>query len=164
MASDFVEFEAKQTGVPEALRGVAAVQAVLRDTPRLFVRHSLPVVKRITRHTFATEGTSSGAPWPDVTEATKREKRRLLGRLPKILQREGRLYRSLVRRAHGDQVVTVTARTVRFGSRHPGFAAHQHGIAPNPERAPLKFTRDQIEEIVAPIVPEWQRAWDEAVR
>lgn len=162
--AEFVVLRVDVDGLPRLQRGFRALNSALLDTPRIFARECIPILRRIIRHAFATEGASTGSLWPDVKEATKRRKRRLLGRVPKILQYEGALLRSLTRRAHPQQVVRVFANEVQFGTEHPAFPFHRDGTSRMPQRDPTHLTAADEREVVEPMGMAYQRAWERAVR
>jgi hypothetical protein len=108
----------------------------------------------IVARAFATEGASTGAPWPALAARTQAERRRLgFGPAHPILERTGTLLRALTL---GDgAAILTTATTLRYVvGEDAGYFRYHQSKAPRsrlPRRAPVEFTADDRTAIVRPI-------------
>ena len=118
-----------------------------------------PLVVRVFQgavvRAFASEGATTGAPWPQLKPATRADRRRL-GFPPAhpILQRTGRLLRALTI-GEGAYVAT-TATSMRYvvsDQEVPYFKFHQSRRPRGklPRRAPVLLTADDRDALMLPI-------------
>lgn len=109
--------------------------------------------RSIVNRAFATEGATTGEPWPELAESTQRD-RAAKGFKPAhpILERTGRLVRSLVL---GDRDASVDARpeSLNVLTDVEYFVYHQSRRPRRrlPRRAPVLLTMDHRHEVMRPI-------------
>ena len=106
----------------------------------------------IVNRAFAMEG-SGGEPWQPLADSTRRERARLgYGAAHPILERTGRLMRSLVL-GDRDSIVETSPDSLSLGTKVEYFPFHQSRLPRTrlPRRAPILLTMDQRHELVRPI-------------
>ena len=112
----------------------------------------LRAFRSIVNRAFAMEG-SGGEPWQPLADSTRRERARLgYGAAHPILERTGRLVRSLVIGDDGG-FAEITPGSLIVGTTVPYFVYHQSNKPRRrlPRRAPILLTMDQRHEVFRPI-------------
>lgn len=109
--------------------------------------------RSIVNRAFATEGTTTAEPWPQLAESTQKERaRKGFGAAHPILERTGKLLRSLVLGESGG-FVEMAPQSLAIGTTVEYFPYHQSN-KPRfkiPRRAPVLLTMDQRHELFRPI-------------
>jgi hypothetical protein len=108
----------------------------------------------IVARAFATEGASTGAPWPQLARRTQMQRARL-GFPPAhpILERRGTLKRALTT-GEGAYVRTSPTSMDYLLSSEVGYFKYHQSNQPRtrlPRRAPVLFTGDDVNAVVFPI-------------
>lgn len=113
------------------------------------------VFQQIQTQVFASEGGSTGAPWPQLAPSTQAQRRRLgFGPQHPILQRTGTLMRALT--IGEGAYISTTPTTLRYllsQETVPYFKYHQ-SLRPRkrlPRRAPVLLTADERTALMHPI-------------
>lgn len=110
--------------------------------------------QRIEAKTFATEGASTGAPWPGLARATQADRARHgFPAAHPILERTGALKRALVEGEGAFNQMTPTSLRVILSEDVDYFKYHQSPRARRrlPRRAPVMLTADDRTALVHPV-------------
>lgn len=108
----------------------------------------------ITSRAFASEGASTGAPWPQLAASTQSERRRRgFGAAHPILQRTGRLMRALTIGEGAYVGMQPQSMTYHLSDGVGYFVYHQSNQPRTrlPRRAPVLFTADDRTQLMHPI-------------
>lgn len=108
----------------------------------------------ITARAFASEGASTGAPWPQLAMRTQSDRVRLgFGAAHPILQRTGRLERALTLGAGAHVSMQPQSMTYHLEEGVGYFIYHQ-SVKPRktlPRRAPVLLTGDDRTQLLNPV-------------
>lgn len=99
---------------------------------------------------FSSEGARGGARWQPLSARYAKWKAKRYPGKP-ILQRTGRLLRSLSVVGGPDSVRIVEPMSLTLGTRMPYAGYHQRGAKRLPQREPLNLTRDDYGKFVSRI-------------
>ncbi len=96
---------------------------------------------------FATEGEHGSGGWAKLNEVYEARKARQYPDKP-ILQRTGRMFKSLTSPVSPGAVYTASRHSVTFGTTVPYAIYHQKGTKDMPERKPIEFTDGERQQII----------------
>jgi hypothetical protein len=136
-------------------REVAALETRL-DAPLSgpgVVDEVVGVFRAAVREAFATEGGSTGSPWPALARSTQAERRRLgFGPAHPILRRTNELLGSIT--GGGGGFVETTPTSIAIGSNDPVFWFHQSRRPRTrlPRRAMVLLTLRNKSDMLRPIM------------
>ncbi|MDQ2668464.1 MAG: phage virion morphogenesis protein [Gemmatimonadota bacterium] len=132
---------------------LAGIESRARD-----MRPAWPAVLQAFRvavgRAFATEGSSTGAPWAPLAKSTQAERVRLgFGAAHPILHRTGKLERALTIGEGSYASTGATSLALRLSSEVGYFKYHQSASPRThlPRRAPVLLTADDRTQILNPI-------------
>jgi hypothetical protein len=153
MTAPWLAFRVTLEGEVLVDRRLQAIEARMSD-----VGPAWPAViktfREIMAKSFATEGRSTGAAWPELVDTTQAERRRL-GFPPAhpILERTGKLKRALVLGEGGDIRSTPRRLTIGVGPEADYFVYHQSNRPRTrlPRRAPVLLTADDKTALMHPV-------------
>lgn len=99
----------------------------------------------IEKQQFRSEGVAGGDKWKPLSPAYAKAKLRRYGAKP-ILQATGDLYASLTGET-GDTFYQTTKTSIEIGTTLPYARYHQHGTDKMPARPPIRFSKQQQENL-----------------
>jgi hypothetical protein len=140
-------------GIPEVDRLLQGMEDRMRDVSPAWPK-VVEAFQAIVARAFATEGASTGAPWPQLARSTQLDRKRH-GFLPAhpILQRTQKLQRALTT-GEGAYVRTTANRLEYLLSSEVGYFKYHQSRQPRtkiPRRAPVLLTGDDKNALVFPI-------------
>jgi phage gpG-like protein len=103
---------------------------------------------RLELEQFNSEGSRGGSRWKPLSEKYRKWKERHYPGKP-ILQRSGRLLRSLSVIGGGDSIREQEPLSLTLGSRVPYATYHQRGAGKLPQRPPMQIQRDDYGKFVS---------------
>jgi hypothetical protein len=140
-------------GLPEVDRFMAGMADRMTDVSPAWPK-VVEVFQAIVARAFATEGASTGAPWPQLAKRTQMQRAKL-GFPPAhpILERRGTLKRALTT-GEGAYVRTSPTSLEYLLSSEVGYFKYHQSRAPRsrlPRRAPVLLTGDDKNALTFPI-------------
>jgi hypothetical protein len=140
-------------GLPEVDRMLQGVESRTQDVSPAWPK-VVEVFHAIVARAFASEGGSTGAPWPQLAPRTQLQRRRIgLPPAHPILERSGALKRALTT-GEGAYVRSTATRLEYLLSSEVGYFKYHQSRAPRtrlPRRAPVLLTGDDKNALVFPI-------------
>jgi len=135
-------------GMAKFSRTFTAWEGKLSDLKPLYRQIGDDLEDRIIPHQFESEGGESGG-WAPLEKSTVDQKRRTVYGTPKILQRTGDLYLSLISKGKSEGAVwKINAKSAEFGSSLPYGGYHQAGTTKMVKRPPLDISEANREKWV----------------
>jgi phage gpG-like protein len=98
----------------------------------------------IEKTTFDSQGHRGGGSWRALSPGWAARKA-AMGRDARILRSTGALYRSLTSKQSSNMIRETEGFTIKFGSKLPYAARHQHGDDRIPQRKYIDFTRTDVQ-------------------
>lgn len=155
-----LEFSVKAYGVERIssrFRGTAKKAMNTRPAMQQVLRRLVEIERAI----FDSQGNRGGGSWKALSPGWQKRKAQM-GKDPRKLRMDGRLYRSLTSLQSSNMVRDIRNGELDFGSRLPYAARHQFGDSHIPARPYLKFTKRDVEEITLIIMAYLEESFGKA--